>query len=442
MTAPEKDTTIEDYQEPDIKSILEKAGKSEKPPEMSRPEPEMSRLEDIGTNEMSRLPLGFPARTREACLYVLNEFKEQFSIKKMLGVLKNRGLEVNFEQVKKSMNRLVEEGLVNKSKIMGISHYELSKHKEVEPIETTPEILEEQIVDFITEDKGVIPNIHKIIMVLKKESAELIHRDILGGRRLGATLTPAPETITIGNLTHVILNTMHPESIYQRWARTSIPEQTKEISGGFQEDIKITEQTGFIGTMKAQLYGTGTLWLSFDFSEHPIEFTRWREFEQWLTGIMQGRCSYGFLELTKWFTMSTFEWSIDKQVRRMDASAKYALTVSDLDDNIYARYYAKEIDGESFIRHEVGLNEEMPYTKWMEQTQALLFGGKGLQWAVKSQHQFEQFMVRTSNYMVDQSRVNRNQAQMIEKMLGRMENQDEINKELLVYLRKKKEVGE
>ena len=411
MTVP--DTTLDDYQEKQkkeksrIREMLQRLGgkEPEKQPEESRKEqvvptvptgkiepPSIPPETVVPTQDkLSRLTAD---NNRKIVLDWVNAHSGNHSVDAVFKNLKLCGYDISKDNAKKILQRLEDDKQITKINIGYWAFYEritTDKQIKIEEISDKVTELEKQLSEALQIDKGKIPQVHKIILVLSKESIqEAIETLGKGGHLPELSITPQD---ALGVLT----NSAHRDSIYQRWSRMALNEKTKPINGGFQENVAISPSSGFIGEMKVQVYENGTLWISFNFSEHPIDLTKWREFEQWLTGFSQSRMGWGFLELTRYIKIAQFEYSIDTVLKNIGGKGSFVFTAKVLGDLIYTRLYSKEIDGQLYERREVGLEEPVPYDLWLQKTQAMMFGGMGMQFAVKQQHELEKFQKTVSD---------------------------------------------
>lgn len=430
------DKTLDDFQNDKMKiaELFERIRKK------SKKEAEPSKTEQVVPTvvpTLSRLPE--VDDTKRRIEEYLNTHANEHTVKDVVGGLKDEGMTISYENAKKTLQRLAKDNRIDRIKNGYWVTYKgklTQKQVKIEELTSKAMQLETQLAESLELDKGKIPQVHKIIFVLNKKSVETAQERVGiegdGSRVQELSTIPQTTQIETEKMLGVVLNPSHPDSIWSKWSKRASPNQTKKINGGIQESIKITEQTGFIGRMTVQIFENGGLWMGFDFSQHPIDLVRWREFEQWLTGIMQGRCDYGFLELTKYLSLGQFEWNIDGLLQKMEGDGKYCWTAKFLDDVVYTRLYKKEIDGKVVERREAGLEKDVPYLNWLQRAQAMIFGGVGMQFAVRQQHELEVFQ-----HTVYESMNKQNNA--LQFLLKQNQQQMAMNERLLAEVTKKRE---
>jgi len=393
--------------EPNIRAILEKAGKS------------ISDAETKDTNVPSKCPVqeekqGELSRTAwgQGVKLILKWIKRndgEHNVSAVQKGLANDGVDINYETIKKNLNRLAKKELIKKIKVGHDSFYSnlhdikeqdgIIKQEQATELGDSIDELEKRLASTLNIDNKKIDEIcfHSIKLIFNPEHIRKKHeRDIAEGR------LPDPQSIYTPDqmINRVLDRAMSPDSIYQKW-HSPHPENIRDIKGGYQETVKLSEQSGFIGKLNFQIFGTGSFIIFGEFSDHPIKLLRIQEFERYISGIMSGRCGYELCDLVDYCSV-LFELNLDKRLPNVGvgkADGGFEITLRQFNE-YFIRKYTKEIDGEMYLREEVVLTKEVPYNQFLHEVMAAAQGGVSSQVAIRTQFNFERSMERVNQKLL------------------------------------------
>jgi len=332
----------------------------------------------------------------------VNEHEGENNLDAIWKGLCSDGHDIGKETVKKNLNRLSKEGMITKIKVGHDSFYKnindiktqdkIEEKKQAEEIAEDIDELEKRLADALRLEKRKLQDLkfHSIKIIFNPEYIkETYQRDNQKGRRNLLSSPHTPEDM----IERILDRGMKAESIFQRW-HSPTPDNIKDINGGFQETIKVSEHTGFVGNFKIQVYGTGSVIIMGEFSKHPIDLIRWREFERYISGLMMGRCGYEFLDMTDYCTV-LFEMNVDKIMPKTEvtASGSFSITIRQFDE-YFQRKYLKEIDGEMYLRDEIVMTKDVPYSQMTHEILASIEGGVSSAVAIRNQFNYERAMGR------------------------------------------------
>jgi len=398
--------SLDDYESKEsIKEKLQRLIKKEEPKqeELSRTKPDVP-IVPINCPDATTLSRTAWGEGKKAVFFWIDNNAGEHNVDAVQKGLKADGYDIGYETIKKNLNRLTKDEKVIKIKIGHDSFYKniheiktqekLDEKKQVEEIVGEMDDLEKRLSQALRFEKRKLEDIkfHSVKIIFNPEYIRQTYkRDNFEGRRLLAS-PHTPEDM----VNKILDRGMKAESIYQRWHSPN-PENIKDISGGFQETINVSGHTGFIGNFKVQVYGTGSLIIIGDFSEHSINLIRWREFERYISGLMMGRCGYEFLDMTDYCTI-LFEMNVDKQMPPVEFTGRgsFSITVRQFDE-YFQRKYLKEIDGETYLRDEIVMTKEVPYNQMANEILASIEGGVSSGTAIRNQFNFERAMNRVND---------------------------------------------
>jgi len=227
--------------------------------------------------------------------------------------------------------------------------------------------LERQLGDIIIDPKRPPPELHNVHFYIKKENCDKFE-------------------VPLSDRLKTLFNTIDPRSAYQRLLKTASG-RVSQIRGGVME---YHEWKG--RTVCLELYGTGSMNITINASEHPLSIEDYLFFEEWLDATLKARTGYSFIELQD-ITTVCWEWAVDSlPPERIDLSGKYAITVRQF-DGMVSRLYLKHFkDGTIKERMEQVVNTEIKYDEWMQGSLVQMAGGVNSQFLIRESFEHKKNM--------------------------------------------------
>lgn len=278
---------------------------------------------------------------KEKILQFINDNDKPFSYKEVAMKLR-----IKADTAKKELKRMYDDGLIDRIK----------KGRNISYIQNPLENVR-QLEKLIKLDEGELPKVSKLFFILPY---------------------PPQGDKNIGSL-KILQNPMHPNSIYQRWAKKG---DCQDRRGGYYESFQ------FEGKHKVtiQIYSSGKVQISLKCTKAPLDIIRYKEYLSFLDGLFYSHIKHSFTEFRDHFLIERCEFSKDT-LKGFDFTVpkdRMCITVRTW-GAFYQRIYEKNIDMDEYIRNEIGyepLEADRSVNQFLNELQVAIAGGVNLQWLI------------------------------------------------------------